>query len=326
MLDVRVGGEEVVHAPGGDRQVGGIGADVQAWHSAKKLAEHRCRRPQCSLAAISKSPAKNPAARVVGGTAEGIVGGHRHRRRLPSPESQNLRQRILPLNVLGGTVEGTFGFAWKNPVEFFDAYLVGQRHHNYERLPTGETFMEEEDIMVKEFQDFVKSLTDEELLSLMRAVRTRLSADNIASRQQGARDEEEWDSLLAIVTNRQATDEAGKKPQGLTDIAKQLNEAQRVALFTLLTYLEPGERGVDWDEENPEEFDEIELARLCFLGVWPADDWNRYIYAGSDSSYDEEGRFVFDEHGYPVRNPNWENELERRAALLEEFRPKYVAE
>ncbi len=86
----------------------------------------------------------------------------------------------------------------------------------------------------------------------------------------------------------------------MLDVTKELTEAQQAALFTLLKYAEPGERGVDWDEEDPAKFDVIELARLCLLEAWPADDWNRRI--GSDDKY--------------VRN----------AALLEEFRPECVAE
>ena len=86
----------------------------------------------------------------------------------------------------------------------------------------------------------------------------------------------------------------------MLDVTKELSEAQQAALFTLLTYAEPGERGVDWDEENPAEFDDVELARLCLLEAWPVDDWNRRIE---------------DLHGA------WE----RHAALLEEFRPQCAA-
>lgn len=61
------------------------------------------------------------------------------------------------------------------------------------------------------------------------------------------------------------------------DVTKELSEVQQEALFTLLTYAEPAERGVDWDEEDPAEFDDLELARQCLLSVWPVDDWNRRI-------------------------------------------------
>ena len=81
------------------------------------------------------------------------------------------------------------------------------------------------------------------------------------------------------------------------DVTKELSEVQQVALFTLLTYAEPGERGVEWDDENPAEFDDVELARLCLLEAWPVDEWNRRI-------------------------ANQETEYERHAALLEEFRPQ----
>ncbi len=86
----------------------------------------------------------------------------------------------------------------------------------------------------------------------------------------------------------------------MLDLTKELSEAQQAALFTLLTHAEPGEHCVDWDEENPAEFDDVELARLCLLKAWPVDDWNRRI----DS----------------------DDEFERRASLLEEFRPEPVAE
>ena len=83
----------------------------------------------------------------------------------------------------------------------------------------------------------------------------------------------------------------------MLDVTKELSEVQQAALFTLLTYAEPGERGVDWDEENPAEFDDVELARQCLLEAWPVDDWNRRI-------------------------ENLKTERERHAALLEEFRPQ----
>ena len=87
----------------------------------------------------------------------------------------------------------------------------------------------------------------------------------------------------------------------MLDVTKELSEVQQAALFTLLTYAEPGERYVDWDEENPAEFDDVELARLCLLKAWPVDDWNRRIE---------------DLHG----------EQERQSRLLEAFRPEPVAE
>jgi hypothetical protein len=87
----------------------------------------------------------------------------------------------------------------------------------------------------------------------------------------------------------------------MLDVTKELSEAQQAALFTLLTFLEPEERGVDWDEETPAEFDEVELARLCLLEAWPLDDWNRRI-------------------------DNLGSEIERVAALLEEFRPEYAGD
>jgi hypothetical protein len=99
----------------------------------------------------------------------------------------------------------------------------------------------------------------------------------------------------------------------LTDVTKQLSEAQQVALFTLLTFLEPSERGVDWDEENPAAYDEIELSRLCLQRAWPVDDWNRRVEASNSMIFNEQGQFV--------KNPNWEAECERQAALLEECRP-----
>ena len=85
------------------------------------------------------------------------------------------------------------------------------------------------------------------------------------------------------------------------DVTKELSEAQQAALFTLLTYAEPGDRCVEWDEENPAEFDDVELARLCLLEAWPVDDWNRRI-ADSDAEY------------------------KRQTALLEKFRPEPIAE
>ena len=84
------------------------------------------------------------------------------------------------------------------------------------------------------------------------------------------------------------------------DVTKELSEAQQAALFTLLTFVEPGDRCVEWDEENPSEFDDVELARLCLLEAWPVDDWNRRI-ADSDAEY------------------------ERRTALLAKFRPAIAA-
>ena len=99
----------------------------------------------------------------------------------------------------------------------------------------------------------------------------------------------------------------------LTDISKQLSEAQQVALFNLLAFLGPAERGVDWDEKNPAEFDEIVLSRLCLLQAWPVDDLIRRMQAIS--------WYFVDELGQGVENPNWKAESERQEALLEEFRP-----
>ena len=106
--------------------------------------------------------------------------------------------------------------------------------------------------------------------------------------------------------------------KGLTDVTRQLNETQQVALLRLLTFLEPGERGVDWDWDNPAEFDNIELSRLCLLAAWPVDDWNRQVAATST--------FTYDEHGHVAENPSWKAEEERRVRLLEEFRSEPVAE
>ena len=85
------------------------------------------------------------------------------------------------------------------------------------------------------------------------------------------------------------------------DVTKELSETQQAALFTLLTYAEPGERSVDWDEDDPAEFDDVELARRCLLEAWPVDDWNRRI-------------------------DNSEVERERDAGMLEEFRPEPATE
>ncbi len=98
-----------------------------------------------------------------------------------------------------------------------------------------------------------------------------------------------------------------------TDITTKLSEAQQLALFNLLTFLEPAERGVDWDENNPAECDEIELSRLCLQQAWPVDDWNRRVEANQ--------WWIVDELGQGVENPNWKAECERQEALLEEFRP-----
>ncbi len=176
-------------------------------------------------------------------------------------------------------------------------------------------------LLLNELPNFVERLTDDELLALVRAVRKRLADEGSVSRPQGAMDEEESDSLLDYLVNSRSADEFSEQTGGLTDVTKQLSESQRVALFTLLTYVEPEERGVDWDEENPEEFDDIELSRLCFVKAWPANDWNQRIYAGSNCVHDENGDFVCDEKGYPVTNANRKAESDRQAALLEVFRP-----
>jgi hypothetical protein len=47
-------------------------------------------------------------------------------------------------------------------------------------------------------------------------------------------------------------------------------------------------------------FDDVELARLCLLEAWPVEDWNRRV--------------------------NSDDEFERCASLLEEFRPEPAAE
>ena len=135
-------------------------------------------------------------------------------------------------------------------------------------------------MMVNEIRDFVNGLAEDELYALVREVRTRLAADGSASRRQGTMDEEEWDSLLDYAASARSADEIDEEPQGLTDVTKQMSETQRVAPYKLLTELDPDARCIDWDNENPAEFDEIELARLCFLKAWPLDDWNRRYDAG----------------------------------------------
>jgi hypothetical protein len=121
---------------------------------------------------------------------------------------------------------------------------------------------------------FVDGLTDDELDALTEAVRTRREAD------------------------------------GDEDITKQLSEYQLVALSILLEFADPGARGVDWDLDNPEEFDDVELARWCLLQSWPVDDWNR--------RYDEQHRWFCAQHGDYVEN--------RQDRLLEQSRPECVAE
>ena len=129
---------------------------------------------------------------------------------------------------------------------------------------------------------FVDGLTDDELDALTEAVRMRREAD------------------------------------GDKDITKQLSEYQLVALSILLEFADPRDRGVDWDLDNPEEFDDVELARSCLLQSWPVDDWNR--------RYEEQHRWFHDEHGDYVENPNWKAERARQDRLLEQFRPECVAE
>ncbi len=181
-------------------------------------------------------------------------------------------------------------------------------------------------MMVNEICDFVNGLADDELYVLVREVRTRLTADGSASRHQGTKDEEERDSLLDYAASTGSADDFSEGSQGLTDVTKQLSETQRVALYKLLKELDPDARCINWDNENPAEFDEIELARLCIVKTWPLDDWNRRDDAESIWIYDEDGNRVRDEHGHDVENPNWKAELDRQAALLEAFRPECADE
>ena len=107
----------------------------------------------------------------------------------------------------------------------------------------------------------------------------------------------------------------------MKDVTKELTEAQQAALFTLLTWEEPQERCVDWDWDNPAEWDEIELARRCLLDAWPVDDWNRRIDLRGEATFGTD----LDGHGNRVESPTAKAEIGRQARLLEEFRPEPAA-